>query len=159
MKDENNNAISLKIYVDTRFDAIILNASQRFDAQQLALKDALLAQEKGTSLALVNTEKAIDKAAANTDKRFDELSDKISTAIDSINKSTGASAIYVTHTDLSSEMEKLRVSFEGMLRPVVTFMNSQNGKSDEGKNIWAYVVTAISLIISIILFALRLGGK
>src|ERR1035437_9573995 len=147
---ENNN-ITIRDYIDTRLEAIIMMASQRFDAQQLALKDALIAQEKGTSVALVNTEKAIDKAAANTDKRFDELSDKITGAIDTINRSTGAQGVYVTHTDLSGEMEKLRVSFESMLRPVITFMNEKQGSGTGIKDLGGMAATAISVLVAVAL--------
>ena len=163
MKDENN--ISLRDYTDTRFESVILNASQRFDAQQLALKDALLAQEKGTSLALVNTEKAIDKAAGNTDKRFDELSEKISTAIDTINKSTGAQGIYVTHTDLNMFGDKMQTSFENVLKPLIaqvnTLTNAQNnqqGRSSGFSASWGIILGAVGLTSTVILLGLRLSG-
>jgi hypothetical protein len=159
MTEQNNNSISIRDYIDTRFEAIMLNASQRFDAQQLALKDALMAQEKQTALALINTEKAIDKADLNTEKRFALLTDKIDGAVDAISKSTGAQGIYVTHSDLSGEMEKLRVSFEGMLRPVITFMNSATGQQKGISGSWSVIVTAISISATLILLGLRLLGK
>jgi DNA anti-recombination protein RmuC len=162
---ENNN-ITIRDYIDTRLEAIIMMASQRFDAQQLALKDALMAQEKGTSLALVNTEKAIDKASAGTDKRFDELSEKISTAIDTINKSSGAQGIYVTHSDLSVFGDKLQTSFEEALKPLVSQVNiltnaqnNQQGRSSGFSASWGIIIGAVGLTSTIILLTLRLMGK
>lgn len=120
--------VTLKEYTDLRINDTILASNQRFEAQQLALKDALISQEKAVAAALEGTKEAIVKNDANTDKRFDLLSEKIGGVVEAINKNAGSQGIYVTHSDLSIEMEKLRTSFEGMLRPVVTFMNSQTGK-------------------------------
>jgi len=125
---EESNTVSLKEYTDLRINDTVTASNQRFDAQQLALKDALISQEKAVAAALEGTKEAIVKNDANTDKRFDLLSEKIGGVVEAINKNAGAQGIYVTHSDLASEMEKLRVSFEGMLRPVITFMNSQTGK-------------------------------
>ncbi len=148
-----------KEYFDLRINDTVLASNQRFEAQQLALKDALIAQEKAVAAALAGTKEAIIKNDANTDKRFDLLSEKIDGIADTISKNAGAQGIYVTHTDLSSEMEKLRISFEGMLRPVVNFMNSSQGGKAQVSSVWGYIVGVISLGITIILFALRLSGK
>src|ERR1035437_2655192 len=154
-----DDRISIRDYIDTRFDAVMLSASQRFDAQQLALKDALMAQEKQTALALINTEKAIDKADLNTEKRFALLTDKIDGAVDAISKSTGAQGIYVTHNDLAISLDKLQGNIETMIRPVITFMNNQTGKS-QGMSIgWGVLVGSVGLVSTVILLILRLSGK
>jgi hypothetical protein len=137
----------------------VLASNQRFEAQQLALKDALIAQEKAVAAALAGTKEAIIKNDANTDKRFDLLSEKIDSIADTINKSTGAQGIYVTHSDLSTEMEKLRISFEGMLRPVVSFMNSAQGGKAGVSSAWGYVVGSVGLVSTVILLGLRLSGN
>src|ERR1035437_3759148 len=154
--DKSNN-ITMRDYIDTRFDAVILNASQRFDAQQLALKDALMAQEKQTALALINTEKAIDKADINTDKRFGALSEQIGALAETLNKNTGAQGIYVTHSDLAIVVDKIQTSFETALKPLVSQVNnltaaqnSQQGKSSGLNAGWGYLIAGVSLIGMII---------
>jgi len=136
--------------VNEKIESVVLAANQRFEAQQLALKDALISQEKAVAAALEGTKEAITKNDANTDKRFDLLSEKIDGVMGALNKNVGERGIYVTHSDLSVEMEKLRTSFETMLRPLVTFMNSQQGKSSGLNSGWIYLIGAISLIGTII---------
>ena len=104
------------------------------------------AAEKAVAAALDGTREAINKADVNTDKRFDLLSEKIDGITTTINKSTGERGIYVTHNDLSAEMEKLRLSFEGMLRPVVTFMNSQTGQSKGLESGWVHLIQLAGFI-------------
>lgn len=142
--------VSLKEYTDLRINDTVTASNQRFDAQQLALKDALISQEKAVAAALDSTKEAIGKAEIATDKRFDLLSEKIDGVHDTITKNVGAQGVYVTHTDLTAEMEKLRASFEGMLRPVVTFMNSQVGKDIGASNKSNSIVQGI-IIGSVIL--------
>ena len=132
--EDNGNFVTLKEYTDLRINDVILMSGQRFEAQQLALKDALISQEKAVAAALEGTKEAIVKNDANTDKRFDLLSEKISGVVEAINKNVGSQGIYVTHSDLSVEMDKLRASFESMLRPVVTFMNASTGKDAGAAN-------------------------
>lgn len=111
----------------------------QFSDSKEAVGTAFVAQEKAIGAALTGTKEAISKAEqvtkeaitkndANTDKRFDLISEKIDSLVETMNKNAGSQGIYVTHTDLSNEMEKLRTSFEGMLRPVITYMDSQTGK-------------------------------
>lgn len=111
----------------------------QFSDSKEAVGTAFIAQEKAIAAALIGTKEAITKsdqvtkeaitkADTTTDKRFDLLSEKIDSIAETISKNTGAQGIYVTHEALSNEMEKLRLSFESMLRPVITFMNSQQGK-------------------------------
>ena len=130
----------------------------QFTAAKEAVGIASAAQEKLVAQALDGTKEAINKADINNDKRLSLLSEKIDGAIDKLNTSTGERGVYVTHTDLSTEMEKLRNSFEVMLRPVVTFMNSQTGQERGTSSTMANVVTAISVTSALILLALRLTG-
>jgi len=124
-------------------------AAQRFEAQQLALKDALISQEKAVAAALEGTKEAIIKNDANTDKRFDLLSEKIDGVIETTSKGLGERGIYVTHADLSGEMEKLRLSFEGMLRPVVTFMNSNQGTGKGRQDMYGWIAGGVMFLIAI----------
>ncbi len=130
----------------------------QFSAAEKALGIALTAQEKQVAAALEGTKEAIVKNDANTDKRFDLLSEKIDSIADTMSKSTGERGIYVTHSDLSTEMEKLRLSFEGMLSPVVTFMNSSQGKSQGFSASWGIILGAVGLTSTVILLGLRLSG-
>lgn len=148
----NDRFTDRKDYFDLRITDTVAAANQRFDAQQLALKDALIAQEKSTANALEGTKEAINKADINTDKRFQLLSEKIDGITDTMNKNTGERGVYVTHSDLTSEMEKLRVSFSAMLQPVVNFMNSQTGQSKGQDKIWAYVIAAAGILIAIVTY-------
>lgn len=138
--------------IDDKFKDSDVKYQIQFNAAKEALGIALVAQEKQVAAALDGTKEAINKADVATDKRFELLSEKITSLSDILNKNAGASAIYVTHTDLSAEMEKLRTSFEGMLRPVVTFMNSQTGSGKGRQDMWGYVVGGIFLIIAVASF-------
>ena len=122
----------------------------QFNAAREALGIALVAQEKAVAAALEGTKEAIVKNDANTDKRFDLLSEKIDGIGETISKSAGAQGIYVTHSDLSIEMEKLRNSFEDMLRPVVTFMNSQTGQQKGISASWGVLLAGLGAVATII---------
>lgn len=139
-----------KEFSNLRVDDTIIMSNQRFEAQQLALKDALISQEKAVAAALVGAKEVTDKNDANTNKRFDLLSEKMDGIGEQISKNVGASGIYVTHSDLSTEMEKLRTSFEGMLRPVITFMNTQTGQqraTDPMMVTMAAEIKALALVV------------
>ena len=138
--------------VNERIEGEKSAAGQRFDAQQLALNDALRSQEKQTASAYEGTKEAINKADTNTDKRFSLLSEKIDGITMTMNKSTGERGIYVTHSDLSIEMEKLRTSIETTLRPVVAFMNSQVGTGTGYEKMYGWIATGIVVLISIAVF-------
>lgn len=127
----------------------------QFSAAKEALGIALIAQEKAVAAALDATKEAINKAEIATDKRFALLSEKIDGVSEQLNKNAGAQGIYVTHSDLSAEMEKLRTSFEGMLRPVVTFMNSQTGQQKGMGLSWGVLLGAIGLISAVIAIVSR----
>jgi hypothetical protein len=131
----------------------------QFTAAKEAVGIASAAQEKLVAQALDGTKEAISKADVNTDKRFSLLSEKIDGITNTMNKSTGERGIYVTHSDLSAEMEKLRLSFEGMLRPVVTFMNSQTGKTDQQNITMTHVAAIVGMTSTVILLGLRLTGN
>lgn len=145
-----------------RIDEKIQDKDTKYQIQFTAAKEAVAiastAQKELVAQALGGTKEAITKNDTNTDKRFDLLSEKIDGVIESINKSSGAQGIYVTHTDLSVEMEKLRTSFETMLRPVITFMNAQTGRSDGFNQGWLYLVGGAGIVSVIITLGVFLTG-
>lgn len=165
----NDNSVSLKDYfdskikeVDDKFKDIDVKYQIQFNAAKEALGIALIAQEKAVAAALDSTKEAIGKAEIATDKRFDLLSEKIDGVNEMLNKNAGAQGIYVTHEALSVEMEKLRVSFEAMLRPVTTklaevntFMNTQTGKSSGMDSSWTKLVTIIGVTATIITLLIK----
>ena len=145
--------------IDEKFEDSDIKYQIQFNAAKEALGIALIAQEKATAAALEGTKEAITKADVATDKRFELLSEKIDGVSKVLSQNTGAQGIYVTHSDLSTEMEKLRLSFEGMLSPVVTFMNSSQGKSQGFSASWGIILGAVGLTSTVILLGLRLFGK
>lgn len=114
--------------VDDKFKDSDIKYQIQFNAAKEALGIALIAQEKAVSAALDAAKEATGKAEIAMAKQFDLLSEKIDAVSELLNRNAGAQGIYVTHENLSNEMEKLRNSFESMLRPVVNFMNIQGGK-------------------------------
>lgn len=136
--------------VDEKFKDNDVKYQIQFSAAKEALGIALIAQEKAVASALDSTKEAINKAEIATDKRFELLSEKIDGVNEILSKNTGAQGIYVTHGELSTEMEKLRLSFENMIRPVVTYMNSSQGKSTGLNASWIYLLGGVSLISTII---------
>lgn len=156
VKRVDEKILSLDDKIDERDDKYQV----QFNAAKDAVSIALIAQEKAVAAALDATKEAIGKAEIATDKRFDLLSEKIDGVNDTLNKNAGAQGIYVTHTDLSAEMEKLRTSFEGMLRPVITFMNNSTGKSAGLNAGWVYLLggltfisTVMAIVVTIINYA------
>lgn len=148
--------------VDDRFKDNDVKYQIQFNAAKEALGIALIAQEKAVASALDSTKEAINKAEIATDKRFELLSEKIDGVSELLNKNAGAQGIYVTHTDLSNEMSKLRADFEIMIRPVVTYMNSTQGQQKGQGMGWAWIlggVTFFAAIIALVLNAMRLFGK
>lgn len=131
--------------IDDKFKDVDIKYQIQFNAAKEALGIALIAQEKAVAAALDSTKEAIGKAEIATDKRFDLLSEKIDGVNETLNKNAGAQGIYVTHTDLSTEMEKLRNSFEAMLHPVVTFMNNAQGQQKGAGTSWQTMVTIIAV--------------
>lgn len=132
--------------VDEKFRDNDIKYQIQFNAAKEALGIALIAQEKAVAAALDSTKEAIGKAEIATDKRFDLLSEKIDGVSETLNKNTGAQGVYVTHVDLSAEMEKLRTSFETMLNPVITFMNNSTGQKTGVSNSWGLVLSIAGLI-------------
>src|ERR1035437_902436 len=126
----------------------------QFNAAKEALGIALIAQEKAVAAALDAAKEATGKAEIAMAKQFDLLSEKIDGVSETLNKNTGASGLYVTHSDLSIEMDKLRTSFESMLKPVVTFMDSQTGKAQGTATNW----TQLGIIAGIVIALARLFG-
>lgn len=137
-------------YVDEKIRDKDVQYQFQFTSAKEAVGIALIAQEKAVAAALDGTREAINKADITTDKRFDLLSEKIDGVLGTINKNVGERGIYVTHTDLNIAMDKLQSSIEATLRPVVTFMNAQGGKSSGLNAGWIYLVGAISLIGTIV---------
>ena len=157
----NDNNVSLKEYfdskikdVDDKFRDSDIKYQIQFNAAKEALGIALIAQEKDGAKGADSTKEAINKAEIATDKRFELISQKIDGVNDIINRNAGAQGIYVTHTDLSNEMSKLRADFELMLRPVVTFMNGSQGKEKGMDASWtriAMIIAATATIITLLL--------
>lgn len=146
-------------------------------------KEAVLA-------ALTATKEAINKADQANEKRFDAVNEFRSTLSDQqskllnrteyesnhaalvekidgvesrINRTEGASNIYVTHTDLSIFGEKLQAGFEAALKPLIlqvntltAAQNSQQGGKEGVKNVWGYVVGAVGLTSAIIAIVMTL---
>lgn len=136
--------------IDEKFKDSDVKYQIQFTAAKEAVGIASTAQEKLVAQALDGTKEAISKADINTDKRFSLLSEKIDGLNSTMNKTSGERGIYVTHNDLSNELEKLRISFETMLRPVVTFMNNQTGR-DNGIGIsWGVVLGVVGLLSGLI---------
>lgn len=136
--------------VDEKFKDNDTKYQVQFNAAKEALGIALIAQEKAVAAALDASKEATGKSEISTDKQFGSLSEKIDGIAETINKNTGAQGIYVTHESLSNEMEKLRISFENMLRPVKTFMDNQQGRRGGLNAGWVYLIGGVSLIGMII---------
>lgn len=149
--------------VDGRFETItdkFKDYDTKYQIQFTAAKEAVgiasTAQEKLVAQALDGAKEAINKADVATDKRFELLSEKITTLSDTLSKNAGAQGIYVTHTDLSVEMEKLRSSFETMLRPVITFMNSAQGTGKGRQDMYGWITSGILFLIVVAGFFIKI---
>ena len=126
--EKTSGVISLKDYFDLKIDLRDDKVQSQFASAKEAVGIASTAQKEAMTAALEGTKDALDKADINNDKRFDGISQKIDTVIEQINKSTGATGLYVTHSDLAIVVDKIQTGFEAALKPVIAFMNSQTGK-------------------------------
>lgn len=148
--EEKSGTISLKDYFDLKITLTDTKVQSQFTSAKEAVAIASTAQEKAMVAAQVGTKEALDKADTNNDKRFDAISQKIDTVTETISRNTGAQGIYVTHSDLSIEMEKLRISFESMLTPVKTFMDNQQGQQKGISGSWGVLLGGVGFISTII---------
>jgi hypothetical protein len=160
--------------IDEKIDA----NDAKYQIQFVDSKEAVLA-------ALVATKEAINKADVANEKRFDSvnefrntladqqtklltrteyesahkaLAEKIDGVTDRINRTEGASGVYVTQSDLNSALNKLQTNIETTLQPVVAFMNSQTGKTNGLVQQWVYVVGFFGIISTIITLVIFLTG-
>lgn len=141
--------------LDDKFKDSDVKYQIQFNAAKEALGIALIAQEKGTAAALEGTKEAINKADVATDKRFSLLSEKIDGVVETINKNTGSQGIYVTYTDLSAALDKLQTNIENSLKPVIAFMNSQQGRATGSSSSYASVATIIGISIAVITLLIK----
>lgn len=142
-----------------RLDEKISERDAKYQVQFNAAKEAVgiaqVALEKQTAQALDGTKEAINKADITTDKRFSLLSEKIDGVMETISKNTGERGIYVTHTDLSIAMDKLQAGIEASLRPVITFMNNQTGKSTGVEMTWGRIAMIVGIISAVVALIFR----
>lgn len=141
--------------------------------------------EKAVISALIATKENGNKADQTNEKRFDAVNEsysklseqqtkllarteyesnhralieKIDGVESRINRTEGASNIYVTQTDLTTALDNQSTKFEIMLRPVVTFMNSQQGKSSGLSQGWGFAFGVVGIIIAILTVMFKLFG-
>ena len=136
-----------------RIDEKIKDGDVKYQIQFTAAKEAVsiasTAQEKLVAQALDGTKEAINKAAEATDKRFELLSEKIDGVSKILSQNQGAQGIYVTRTDLAEVMDKLQTSFEDALKPVVAFMNSQQGSKTGISDLAGWIFGGVTLLATI----------
>lgn len=134
--------------IDEKIDSNDVKYQGQFASAKEAIGIALISQEKAQATDRESTKDAINKADVNTDKRFDAISDKIDTIAEAISKNSGAQGIYVTHSDLSIVIDKFRADIEAMFRPVITFMNSQQGKEGVTDPIFSKLAEKIDSLVT-----------
>ena len=154
----------------------------QFSDSKEAVVTALSTTKEAMSKAEMVTKEAINKAEQANEKRFDTVAESITTLSnqqtkflarteyesahsalaekidgvnDRINRNEGASGVYVTQTDLNTAIDRLQTSIESSLRPVVNFMNSQQGQQKGAGSSWAIIVTVVSLAIAAVTLITR----
>ena len=160
-----------------RIDDKIAEKDEKYQIQFADSKEAVVA-------ALITTKEAITKADQANEKRFDavnetnsklneqqaklltrteyesnhkSLIEKIDGVESRINRTEGASNVYVTQNDLNVVVDKItelikqgQVSNQLALQPVIAFMNSQTGKSQGISSSWGVMLGAMGLIGTIL---------
>lgn len=124
MEDE----ISLRQYVDNRFEA-----------QEKAVAAALTAQKEAVSAALAAADRAVAKAESASDKRFD-----------SVNEFRGALADNFRTLMPRSESEQARAIINEKIDALTARVNQREDRGQGRGDVWAYVVGAVGLIAAII---------
>lgn len=150
------NEISLRDYfdsvvkhIDDRFKDVDVKYQIQFTAAEKAIGIASTAQEKLVAQALDGTKEAINKADVATDKRFELLSEKITEVSDKLNLNAGQQGVYVTHVDLTNSLDKLQTNLESTLRPLITFMNNQQGKDTITDPRMDALITQVALLTTV----------
>lgn len=126
--DEESDRVSLRQYVDTRFEA-----------QDKAVAAALAAQEKAVTAALAAADRAVAKAETASEKRFE-----------SINEFRGALADSARLLMPRSEAEQ---SFRSMTEKLDELTTRVNARDERGRGLsqgWLFLVAAIGLVATVV---------
>lgn len=141
------------------------------------LEDKIDNNDKKYQIEFNAAKEAVTKSETATDKRFDAIAittrnledsqsklitrneyisahqgliDKVDSVIDRINRTEGASGIFVTQTDLNTSIEKLNTSIQATLKPVVDFMNSEQGRNRGISSVWGVILGTAGFLAAII---------
>ena len=166
--------------------AEVKRIDEKIDSHDIKYQIQFTDSKDAVQAALTATKEAINKADQANEKRFDavnefratlgdqqtklitrteyesahdSLAEKINGVTDRINRTEGASGVYVTHDDLNIAIDKLQTSIQNTLQPVVAFMNSQTGRSTGTTSVYSAMGTMVSIAIAGVLLILRLLGK
>lgn len=122
-----NDAVTLREYVDTRFDA-----------QDRAVASALAAQEKTVAAALASADRAVSKAELASDKRFEGVNEFRQSLADQARL-------------LMPRLEAEQI-VKGLTEKLDALTARLNTRDDQGKgagNLWGYIVGAVGLVATI----------
>ena len=146
-------------HVEEKFRDFDIKYQIQFTAAKEAVGIASVAQKELVAQALEGTKEAINKSDGATDKRFELLSEKIGGIAETISKNTGAQGIYVTHSDLAVVVDKIQTGFSDAMKPVVAFMNAQQGQQKGIDSSWGIIAGVVGFVSTVILLVLRMIGK
>ena len=163
--------------IDEKIDTLGDNIVDKIQCADAKYQVQFTDSKEAVTAALTATKEAINKADQANEKRFDAVNEFRSTLSDQqaklltrteydsahksliekidgvenrINRTEGASNVYVTQSDLANAMDKLQVSIEATLRPVVTFMNSQTGQQKGIGASWGVALGIFGLVSTIL---------
>lgn len=155
--EKTSGIISIRDYFNLKIDLKDDKVQSQFTSAKEAVGIASTAQEKAMAAALEGTKDALNKADVNNDKRFGSISEKIDGIADTMSKNTGASGLYVTHSDLATVVDKIQTgfktsmeSFEISLKPIFAFMNSQTGQQKGISGSWGVALGIFGLVSTIL---------
>lgn len=121
-----NNSVSLREYVDSRFEA-----------QERAVAAALAAQEKAVTAALAAADRAVAKAEAASERRFE-----------SINEFRGALADSARLLMPRQESEQLHRTTAEKIDVLTARVNARDDRSRGLGQGWAILAAAVAFIAS-----------
>jgi hypothetical protein len=126
--DEKSDGVSLRQYVDGRFEA-----------QDKAVAAALAAQEKAVTAALAAADRAVAKAETATDKRF-ENSNEWRNTVETLQRT------YMPRTEADQLLKALSEKIDELTARV-------NSRDDRGRGLsqgWMMLVGAVGLIATVV---------
>lgn len=112
--------------------------SQRFDAQEKSTIVALAAAKEAVQAALIAAKEAVQKAETASEKRFDSVNEFRNTLKDQ-------QLLLMTRSEAEAKFKDM----DRRITEISSVLNARASESRGAGEVWAYIATAVSLLIAL----------